>query len=828
MGRTINFSKSNLLPLIGVLREGAESDEFVLGMETDAPVGGAYYHIKEEEPVNEAYSNRGPIDLSAVGSVEYTWDFDDDEYREWLEDSEMQDSSESRMEYVKDYVEFELDFQDNETFHTFDTRYLSYSELEDMLGEKGASRILSDCMEDGSGRLETYELYADEEIDVNNPEELNAMAVRLLQHGEYYKGCRGFVLTNGEVVYTPSEHNHCSIINGVKGTFHFIRLGNIRVLDKSFDLSKPPTPEQRSVLRKMISSYSGDEIYMDIMDGNGEVGARYVRPRYDYIMMEIDRYFSEGRKPNGMMYEGREVNENLEVDVNASDVDLSSFRKKDSLQPSVWKDEDTLDSRVRLRLLDIADDFWEFVNLTWVEPLKIILTGSICNYNWSEYSDIDLHIVADFREVDEKTEFVREYLDSKKNEWNEKHGALRIMGYNVELYVQDISEDTESGGIYDLEENKWIRKPDPSDIKGIGLNKFPIKERAARIMTIIDDMYDVLSATDDLHVIEGIGEDSEHLWRKIKEMRKASLDKHGESGSGNICYKCLRRAGYLDKLWKLRTITYDKVNSIDEDRKVRPALGKSVVSYIRHLKESTDLNNTEIWYRGFDSDLGEKRDHMLWLTEEKEYAKEYGNAVMEYRIDGSRLKPISLYSLCDLFGFDGWHPYDGLDEEEASELLSSGYNCYMFDAGEYDDHCMCLLDESPIISRKMVAKGSVNEETVADGSSEGNPFKERWKAEREALKNYICNFGTLMQSKEDNKDGKVYKCLWDKYISGLIGYNYCLCVQWDQFAMKPKSSVVYIRALDKFTRNIRQLSFDDRGLDNTRGTFDDLRYYGRG
>ena len=83
-----------------------------------------------------------------------------------------------------------------------------------------------------------------------------------------------------------------------------------------------------------------------------------------------------------------------------------------------------------------------------------------------------------------------------------------------------------------------------------------------------------------------------------------------------------------------------------------------------------------------------------------------------------------------------------------------------------------------------------------------------------------------MQSKEDNKDGKVYKCLWDKYISGLIGYNYCLCVQWDQFAMKPKSSVVYIRALDKFTRNIRQLSFDDRGLDNTRGTFDDLRYYG--
>ena len=117
----------------------------------------------------------------------------------------------------------------------------------------------------------------------------------------------------------------------------------------------------------------------------------------------------------------------------------------------------------------------------------------------------------------------------------------------------------------------------------------------------------------------------------------------------------------------------------------------------------------------------------------------------------------------------------------------------------------------------------INEEFNADGNTEHNPYKERWKAEREALKNYISNYGVVMQSKEDNKNGKLYKCLYDKWISQLIGYNYCLCVQWDNVKLKPKS-VVYIRAWDKFTPNIKQVTFDDRGFDNERGTYDDLTY----
>ena len=79
-----------------------------------------------------------------------------------------------------------------------------------------------------------------------------------------------------------------------------------------------------------------------------------------------------------------------------------------------------------------------------------------------------------------------------------------------------------------------------------------------------------------------------------------------------------------------------------------------------------------------------------------------------------------------------------------------------------------------------------------------------------------------MQSKEDNKQGKLYKCFTDTWLSNLIGYNYCLCVQYDEVNNKPKSTV-YVRALDKFTPFIRRsLQYDTRGKDNQIGTMDDL------
>ena len=239
------------------------------------------------------------IDLDGVGKVEVTWDFDEDEYLEWLSDNELENNEASLNEYILDYVTFELEYFDNDTYHHMGYDSVDYSDLEDGFGEKMASKILTWLKKDGQYDFETSELYNDEEFDVNNPDDLNRIAMKILNYGEYYKDCRGFILTNGVIVYTPAEHNMVSQIDGIDGTFDFIRRGNIRLLNQSIDLAKEPTREQREVLRRVIAAYSEEELYVDIFSEGGEIGVHYYNPDYNFVMGEIDRFFREGIRPQG-------------------------------------------------------------------------------------------------------------------------------------------------------------------------------------------------------------------------------------------------------------------------------------------------------------------------------------------------------------------------------------------------------------------------------------------------------------------------------------------------------------------------------------------------
>lgn len=150
--------------------------------------------------------------------------------------------------------------------------------------------------------------------------------------------------------------------------------------------------------------------------------------------------------------------------------------------------------------------------------------------------------------------------------------------------------------------------------------------------------------------------------------------------------------------------------------------------------------------------------------------------------------------------------------------IMSGKNGYIPTMSYWDENKRKVVRKPyPLYRNESVKKyitllkeNLVNEEVVADGNSEHNPYKKRWEAERKALKDFICNFGKVMTSKEN---GKTYKVYYDKTLSQLIGYNYCICLQWDAVTLKPKS-VLYIRALDKFTDRMFQANFDARGRDN--------------
>ncbi len=242
-------------------------------------------------------------DLSEISGFSYEWDFDEENYQEWLEENEYSHNDETFMEYVIDNVTFTLHFYDHETAQHMDSIDLFYDDVVSEYGENIANEMVDVLGKHGKdeGRFDKMDLLSDN-FDINNPYELNKAAVTVLPHGEYRKNGRGFILTNGVFVYTENEHNECAMIPGVKGTFHFIELGNIRVLPQSIDIPNEPTWEQERTLEQIISCYENEILYVTLFDKRGEHDVKFFYPYPDRVINEINRFFREGIIPTGQSF----------------------------------------------------------------------------------------------------------------------------------------------------------------------------------------------------------------------------------------------------------------------------------------------------------------------------------------------------------------------------------------------------------------------------------------------------------------------------------------------------------------------------------------------
>jgi hypothetical protein len=241
-------------------------------------------------------------------------------------------------------------------------------------------------------------------------------------------------------------------------------------------------------------------------------------------------------------------------------IDLSSFKVKKTLNPKVFDKDKKMHSDVRSRLLMIADDFFETLDIGWVDLDDVILTGSLANYNWSKFSDVDLHILLQFEDVDENVDLVREYFNSKKNLWNEKH-SITIKGYDVELYLQDTHESHVSSGVYSVMWDGWVVKPERGDKK---IDAKKVSEKVNSIVDAIKHVYEMYKDGEYDKVIRSI----KTLKEKLKKMRQAGLDREGEYSFENIAFKVLRRSEYLDKLTTIETRAYDNSLTLDESIKL--------------------------------------------------------------------------------------------------------------------------------------------------------------------------------------------------------------------------------------------------------------------
>jgi hypothetical protein len=170
----------------------------------------------------------------------------------------------------------------------------------------------------------------------------------------------------------------------------------------------------------------------------------------------------------------------------------------------------------------------------------------------------------DYSKVDKRKDFVSNYFYSQKKLWNDEHKNLKIYGFPVEVYVQDTNEKSLSSGVYSLEKDKWLEEPNRKPLAKSKVNKSYIKEKVAEYANKIDKLNDLfIKAKGDKHKIESVSNDAEALFKDIVSLRKKSLETaETEISNGNIIFKCLRRLGLIEKLSKLKSKSYDKINSI--------------------------------------------------------------------------------------------------------------------------------------------------------------------------------------------------------------------------------------------------------------------------
>ena len=220
----------------------------------------------------------------------------------------------------------------------------------------------------------------------------------------------------------------------------------------------------------------------------------------------------------------------------------------DELNPKIW-DGDRLQNEVRTKLTIIAHTWAAFANIPPEAIVDIILVGGNANYNYTPYSDIDLHLVVDLKKLPDCPELLDDYLKDKKQLWGMIHD-IKIRDHDVELYAQDKNtEYTKGQGVYSIKRGVWIVRPEKQQV-----------DLDDPILTAKVDQY--IQKIDTL--ISSNADDSafDEMKSKFREMRAAALKQGGEFSLENLVFKELRNQGHLDRMTQYILSRQDKQLSL--------------------------------------------------------------------------------------------------------------------------------------------------------------------------------------------------------------------------------------------------------------------------
>lgn len=203
---------------------------------------------------------------------------------------------------------------------------------------------------------------------------------------------------------------------------------------------------------------------------------------------------------------------------------------QDRLNPVLWDTNNQLKDEIRSKIIALVNEFKATLDLP-LNVLDINIVGSNASYNYTDKSDIDVHIVTNFDQYGYPEALVQAAMNSFKANFNSRYD-VNYKGYDVEIYVEDIKSSPQSNGIYSVLNNAWIKEP---------VKLEPLEVELEPELTWYQNRIKSALESNDVDTVQAIVDD-------LYVLRRNSLVQEGEFGKGNLVFKQIRNDGLLDAL----------------------------------------------------------------------------------------------------------------------------------------------------------------------------------------------------------------------------------------------------------------------------------------
>lgn len=205
----------------------------------------------------------------------------------------------------------------------------------------------------------------------------------------------------------------------------------------------------------------------------------------------------------------------------------------EKLNPLIWNDNNTLKDGVKESINRIIKQFVDDLDNIPIEIVDVRIVGSNASYNYTKFSDIDIHIVVNTDVLPFDSKSLKLIYDMARSRFNKNYN-ITIKTLPVEISIEDLGSIVTSNGVYSVMRDEWLKFPKKINAPDIDMtNTNAYKKLVKRINEILKNpnSKDIKDMINHLYII-----------------RKNSIMIDGEFGRGNLLFKEIRNSGLLQKL----------------------------------------------------------------------------------------------------------------------------------------------------------------------------------------------------------------------------------------------------------------------------------------